>query len=124
MKFTVIAALVASASAAGTIESGKACTKADDCKTATDCCGDVGVPTTVTTGSTKITTAVKLCYTKTETTWKKTWSNSADGTASPAWLTGTPTDGTKYEGSFKCMAAAGAKTLSAAAVLAASYYMA
>ena len=125
MKFTVIAALVASASAAGTIESGKACTKADDCKVTTECCGDLSVPTAAATaGYTKIDTAAKLCFDKTKTKWEKTWSNTNDGTDSPAWLSTTATDGTKYEATFKCMAAAGAKTLSAAAVLAASYYMA
>ena len=123
MKFTVIAALVASASAAGTIESGKVCTKADDCKETTECCGDLSIPSSTTSGKTNIDTKAKLCFDKTKTTWEKTW-GSSDGSASPAWLSGTATDGTTYVGAFKCMAAAGAKTLSAAAVLAASYYMA
>lgn len=122
MKFTVIAALVASASAAGTIATGAACTKTEECKETTDCCADVAKSAdsvTVTSGYTKVDKASKICWAKTATTFQTAGTDSA----AVAWLTATPTSGTKYEGTFKCLAA-GAKTLSAAAVLAASYYMA
>ena len=118
MKFAAIA-LVAAASAAGTTEKLKICTKTEDCKTGL-CCGDLTKLTTGATTEDNTIKAVKICYTD------KATSFSESGTGAAAdWSSAATTDASKtYKADFKCLAATGAKTLSAVAVLAASYYMA
>ena len=126
MKFAL---LVASASAAATIETYFACTKADDCKTTTDACCDAKIPTTAVTGDdVKINAAAKVCLPK-STTWSQKWTTAPTGallTQLQKWVVAsgaTPDVAKTYKADLTCMAA-GAKALSAAAVLAASYYMA
>jgi hypothetical protein len=125
MKFAL---LVASASAAATIETFFACTKADDCKTTTDACCDAKAPATVTAEELKITTAAKVCLPK-GTSWSQKWTTAPTGTTLTEvqkWVVAsgaTPVTDKTYKADLTCMAA-GAKALSAAAVLAASYYMA
>ena len=126
MKFAL---LVASASAAATIETYFACTKVDDCKTTTDACCDAKAPSAAAgANEANIATAAKVCLPK-GTTWSKKWDAApADAltTQLKTWVVasgGSISTTTTYKADLTCMAA-GAKALSAAAVLAASYYMA
>ena len=119
MEFAAIAALIATASAAGTTAKLAACTKTADCATGL-CCGDLSKNSGATSTEDTSILAVKICYTDKATTFSESGTGNKD-----IWSSATTTDKTKtYKGTFKCLAATGAKTLSAAAVLAASYYMA
>lgn len=126
MKFAL---LVASAAAAGTVETYFPCTKADECKTSGDACCDAKKPATASTGdNVDINKAAKVCLPK-GTSWSKKWDTAPTGDALTnlkKWViadAGTIETSKTYKADLTCMAA-GAKALSAAAVLAASYYMA
>ena len=126
MKFIAIAALVATASAADKKQFEK-CTKDDKCPS-TDCCGTVSHKDTVASGNAKLldaikTTTIDVCFTKDKTTFLKTYSDAAKAADGDIFV---PKDTNKpAEGGFKCLATTGAASLSAAAaVLAASFYMA
>ena len=67
MKFVAIAALLATAQAAGTVASGAACTMYDDCKTAATKCGKVTNKSSNTEGELKqVCYAEAGCTTKTD----------------------------------------------------------
>ena len=125
MKFIAIAALVATASAADK-KSGEKCTKDDKCPT-TDCCGTVE---TITTGfsstdykAMKTGVKVDICHTKDKKVYQKDYSGSNKATKDDDFV--TKDTNTKVEGKFTCLATTGASSLTAAAaVLAASFYMA
>lgn len=126
MKFIAIAALVATASAAD-IASGKKCTKDDKCTTTTECCGTVANHAKAadrTSGyeDLKASTSVTVCYDKTKTKWQGDYTSTkaVDGDLFVA-----KDFNKKAEGTFKCLATTGASQITAAAaVLAASFYMA
>ena len=130
MKFIAIAALVATASAADK-KTYDACTKDDKCPT-TDCCGTV---TYVAADKLKTSSNVVLkktdfkgdyCFTKDKTEFTKEYKDTdADKAKADDTFAPVDTKGKTVEGAFKCLATTGAASLSAAAaVLAASFYMA
>ena len=128
MKFTAIAALVATASAADVAQYAK-CTKDDKCTTATDCCGTVETLAAdkLTAGKgyvvMKASVKVDVCFTKDAKTFTKAY--TADKKAADGDLFATKDTDKTVEGSWKCLATTGASHITAAAaVLAASFYMA
>lgn len=131
MKFIAIAALVATATAADVAQDGDCSASGSKCATGL-CCGkaeDYGT-TAMATGETakmdalSTTTIPKICNTDKATKWVLTTTKTSDATNYNKYLTSGKAAG-KYVAKFTCDPATGAASLSAAAaVLAASFYMA
>ena len=127
MKFIAIAALVATASATDKAQGEDCSASGAKCASAL-CCGKIVAFTGTLTGTEKKmdkpSSTLQICNTKDSKKFSLTTTETSSDTKYKDYLTSGKDKGT-YVADFKCNPAAGASALSAAAaVLAASYYMA